>query len=339
MRAVVITRHGPSSVLRVEERPDPSPGAGEVRVDVRAAGLNFAEVSARQGLYPDAPKPPCVVGYEVAGVIDAVGEGVTDRAIGDRVLAMTRFGGHASKVVIPASMAFVMPEAMSFAEGAALPVNYLTAHHMLFHLGNVPPGSSLLVHMAAGGVGTAVLQLIRPIADVVSFGTASKAKHEYLRGLGCTHPIDYNTEDFVAVVRQHTKGRGVDLVLDPVGGGYWKRSWASLAPAGRMVAFGFAAGVEGSTRSYLRVVREIMKMPLITPLGAMDTNKGLQGCNMGHLWDEQRILQPQVRRLLELYTQGVVRPHIDAEVPFDRAGEAHEMLEQRKNKGKVVLVP
>ncbi len=339
MRAVTITKHGLPSVLEVREYPDPTPGPGQVRVAVRAAGLNFAEISARQGLYPDAPKPPCVVGYEVAGVVDAVGPGVTAHREGDRVIAMTRFGGHASSVVAPAANTFAMPAKMSFAEGAALPVNYLTAHHMLFHLGTVHPRSSLLIHAAAGGVGTAVLQLVKPIEGVVTYGTASASKHDYLRALGCTHPIDYRNQDYVEVVKEKTGGRGVDIVLDPMGGENWKKSWALLAPAGRWVAFGFSAGLEGSSLSYLRVAMQAIRTPFVTPLAAMDQNKSLQGCNMGHLWDEASILDPQVRRLLELYEAGVIKPHVDAEIPFDRAAEAHMMLEERKNKGKVVLIP
>jgi NADPH:quinone reductase-like Zn-dependent oxidoreductase len=339
MRAVTIPKYGPPSVLEVREYPDPTPGPGQVRIAVRAAGLNFAEISARQGLYPDAPKPPCVVGYEVSGVVDAVGEGVTAHREGDRVLAMTRFGGHASSVVAPAINTFPMPASMSFAEGAALPVNYLTAHHMLYYLGTVHPRSTLLVHAAAGGVGTAVLQLVRRVEGVVTFGTASASKHDYLRKLGCTHPIDYRTQDYVEVVRSLTGGRGVDLVLDPMGGDNWKKSWSLLAPAGRWVAFGFSAGIEGSEVSYLRVAMQALAMPFISPLKAMDQNKSLQGCNMGHLWDESTILVPQVERLLQLYEQGVIKPHVDAEVPFERAAEAHAMLEGRRNKGKVVLVP
>jgi len=339
MRAITIPKNGPPSVLEVREYPDPTPKDGEVRIAVRAAGLNFAEISARQGLYPDAPPLPSVVGYEVAGIVDAVGPGVTRHKEGDRVLAMTRFGGHATLVVVPEAMAFTMPVQMTFSEGAALPVNYLTAHHMLFQIGTVLPGSSLLIHSAAGGVGTAVLQLIRPIKNVISFGTASASKHDYLRALGCTHPIDYRTDDYFDIVKEKTNGRGVELVLDPLGGSNWKKSWNLLAPAGRMVCFGFSAGIEGDRLSYLRVATQAMQMPFITPIKAMNDNRGLQGVNMGHLWNEGHILEPQIRRLIELYEQGVVKPHVDAEVKFDRAAEAHEMIESRRSKGKIVLIP
>ena len=339
MRAVTITRYGPPSVLEVREHPDPEPGPGQVRIDVEAAGLNFAEISARQGLYPDAPKPPCVVGYEVAGTIGAVGEEVDTLQVGDRVLSMTRFGGHASVVISDADMVFELPEDMSFTVAAAIPVNYLTAHHMLYYIGNVHRGSAVLVHMAAGGVGTAALQLLQGVRDLTVFGTASAGKHDYIRALGCTHPIDYHTQDYAEEVSKVTDGRGVDLILDPLGGRDWKRSWKLLAPAGRMVAFGFANAVKKNRRNYAHVLNEFVRMPLVTPLAAMNDNRSLQGVNLGRLWDDVDILRPQVERLLELFHEGVIRPHVHAEVPFERAAEAHEMLEHRLNRGKVVLVP
>ena len=181
MRAVWITRPGGPGALEVRETADPEPGPGQVRIRVSAAGLNFAEVMAAQGLYPDAPKPPCVVGYEVAGVVDAPGERVQGYAVGQRVLAMTHFGGHADLVCVPADHVLAIPDAMSFEEAAAIPVNYVTAYHMLFRVASVRPGERVLVHMAAGGVGTAVLQLCRTVDDLEVFGTASAAKHDVLR--------------------------------------------------------------------------------------------------------------------------------------------------------------
>lgn len=339
MRAITIPKHGGRDVLEVREHPDPEAGAGEVRIRVAAAGLNFAEISARQGLYPDAPKPPCVVGYEVSGTVDQLGAGVTDFSVGDRVLALTRFGGHCDLLCVPAASSFAMPDGMSFADAAAIPVNYLTAYHMLFHIGNVHPGSTVLVHMAAGGVGTAVLQLLSTVPDVVSFGTASAGKHEHLRALGCTHPIDYRTKDYVVEVRKIVGDRGVDIVLDPLGGKDWRRSWDLLSPTGRTVAFGLSNAIGGEKRSLLRVIGALLKTPRFTPLAAMDLNRTLQGVNMGHLWDEVAMLHGQMTAIIGLWEQGVVRPHVHAEVPFSRAAEAHRMLEERENLGKVVLIP
>src|SRR5690348_10904235 len=172
MRGVWITKAGGPEVLAVRETPDPQPQLGEVRIAVRAAGLNFAEVMARQGLYPDAPKPPCVVGYEVAGVVDALGTGAQGPDVGRRVMALVRFGGHADTVCAPAAQVLEIPDELGFEEAAALPVNYLTAYHMLFRVANLRPQERVLVHMAAGGVGLAVLQLCATVDAVTTFGTA-----------------------------------------------------------------------------------------------------------------------------------------------------------------------
>ena len=339
MRAVTITRHGGRDVLALREHPDPSPATGEVLIEVAAAGLNFAEVSARVGLYPDAPPTPCVVGYEVAGTVRAVGAGVTDLQPRDRVLALTRFGGHAELVSVPQVSVLPLPDDLDYVTAAAIPVNYLTAHHMLFHIGVTHPGSSVLLHMASGGVGTAVLQLLSLVPDVTVFGTASARKHDYVRGLGCTHPIDYRTKDYVEEVRKVVGDRGVDLVLDPLGGKDWKRSWDLLAPGGRMVAFGMANAITGETRNLLKVLPQIAFMLRVSPMSAMDHNRTLQGVNMGHLWGEAVMLRGQMEKLRSLWEQGVVRPHVHATVPFSNAAEAHRMLEEGENRGKVVLVP
>src|SRR3954451_5905666 len=206
MRSVWIPKIGPPEVLELREAPDPHARPGEVRVRVRASGVNFADVMARMGLYPDAPKLPCVVGYEVAGTVDEVGDGVTDLAAGDAVIATTRFGGYADVGTVPAPQTVRLPTGMSFEEGAAIPVNYLTAILMLEHFARVRSGERVLVHGAAGGVGLAAVQLCRlRHAEVV--GTASSSKHAILREAGVAHTIDYRTTDFEAETRRVTGGR------------------------------------------------------------------------------------------------------------------------------------
>src|SRR5256714_13829418 len=181
MRALVITKHGPPEVLKVEERPDPQPGAGEVRVRVRAAGINFADTSARMGLYPDAPKPPCVVGYEFAGEVESVGEGVTTVAVGDRVMGGCRFGGYAELVVTPAVNALPLPSDWSFEEGAALPVVYGTAYAALVRYGSVLEGERVLIQAAAGGVRSGATQLAKPIGTGEIFRTASSSYYQAVK--------------------------------------------------------------------------------------------------------------------------------------------------------------
>jgi len=339
MKAIWITRAGGPEVLEVRDGPEPVPRAGEVRVRVRAAGLNFADIMARLGLYPDAPKLPAVVGYEVAGVVDALGPGVTTPEVGTRVLGMTRFGGQAELVCVPAVQAVPMPEAMSFEEGAALPVNYLTAYHALFRVAAVRPREKVLVHMAAGGVGLAALQLCRTVEGVETFGTASASKHGAVREQGCQHPIDYRTQDYEAEVRRLTGGRGVDVVLDPLGGKDWRKGYRLLRPAGRLVAYGFANLASGEKRDYLRLAQEMVQVPIYTPLGLMNDNRAVAGVNVGHLWGEVEMLSEELSAIVALYQRGAIKPHVDVSFPFARAGDAHRHIQSRRNVGKVVLVP
>jgi NADPH:quinone reductase-like Zn-dependent oxidoreductase len=339
MRAIWITKPAGPQALEVRETPDPEPGPGEVRIRVRAAGLNFAEVMAAQGLYPDAPKPPCVVGYEVAGVIDALGDGAEGHAAGRRVLAMTRFGGHADTVCVPAELALQVPDAMSFEEAAAIPVNYLTAYHMLFRVACVRPGERVLVHMAAGGVGTALLQLCRTVDGLEVFGTASAAKHDVLRAEGCTHPIDYHTTDYAAEIRRLTGGEGVDIVLDPLGGNDWRKGLKLLRPFGRLVAYGFANLASGQRRRPARLASQVLGIPLLTPLQLMNHNRTVSGVNIGHLWGEIATLREELQAVLALWDEGKIKPLIDASYPFTEAAAAHRRILQRQNVGKIVLKP
>lgn len=340
MKQIWITRHGDPDVLVLKEAPDPEPAAGEVRIRVKASGVNFADTMARIGLYPDAPPPPMVVGYEVSGVIDAVGEGVDPARVGQRVLAATRFGGYSDTVCTKSLFAIEMPEGMTFEEGAALPVVYFTAHHMLVHLGNVKRGDTVLIHAAAGGVGLAALQLCKH-AGARTIGTASASKHEYLKGAGLDHAIDYHSQDFEAEVKRLTDGRGVEIALDAQGGESLKKSLRSLAPTGRLFSFGAASFSPDGERSVFALLKGFFQMPLIDlfPLNLMNDNRGIFGVNMGHLWDESALLLGQLDRLLTLYREGAIKPVVDSTVPFDRAADAHRRLHDRKNIGKVLLVP
>ena len=333
MRAIVITRHGGPEVLQVQERPDPVCGPGQVRIEVRAAGLNFAEVMARQGLYEDAPKPPCVVGYEVAGTVAEVGDGVQGIAAGDRVMAGTRFGGHAEQVVVGAGDAIPLPEGLSFEEGAAIPVNYATAYAALISYGNLEAGQRVLIHAAAGGVGIAATQIAAHHgADI--WGTASPSKHEALRGFGVAHPIDYTRDGWEA-------GLGpFDIVMDALGGASFKRSYDLLRPGGRMIAYGASSVVTGDKRNLLKAAPQALRMlrgfNLIEQMGASKTVVGL---NMLTLWNEYGTLTPWIDPLQSLLDDGSIRPVVFEAVPFDRAADAHRIIQERRNVGKVVLVP
>jgi NADPH:quinone reductase-like Zn-dependent oxidoreductase len=339
MRAIWITKHGGPSVLEVRETSDPEPAKGEVRVRVKAAGLNFAEVSARQGIYPAAPKPPCVVGYEGAGVVDALGEGAQGVSVGTRVMFLCRFGGHSDTVCVPVHQLVPIPDAMSFEDAAAMPVNYLTAYHMLFRVRRIQPGDRVLIHAAAGGVGTAVLQLCKTVADVTTFGTASAKKHDYVREQGCHHPIDYRSTDYVEAVRALTGGEGVDLVCDALGAKDWKKGYSILRPAGMLICFGLANAQKPGTRNLFWLLWQVLQIPRFNPLVMMGENRVVAGVDLGSMWEHQALISDGLERLVGFWERGEARPHIDGVFPFDRVAEAHGRLEQGKNLGKVVLVP
>ena len=337
MRQIWITKTGSPEVLQVREAPDPEPGDGEVRIRVRAAGINFADLMARVGLYPDAPKLPCVVGYEVSGVVDAIGNGVTRVAVGDRVFGMPKFGGYTDTLVVKEKQAFKMPAAMTFEEAAALPVVYLTAHHMMMFTGHLRLRSSILIHSAAGGVGLAAIQLAKTRSCTI-FGIASKGKHEFLKEQGVHHSIA-NEADYVAEIKALTGGRGVDLVLDPVGGKSWTEGYGILAPAGRIVAFGLSAASSGKSRSLVHAISQVIQVKKWSPMKLMDDNKAVQGVNMGHLFTELDMLGEQFDALVQMYEAGQIKPHVDSTFKFSEAAQAHHYLHDRKAKGKVLLIP
>jgi NADPH:quinone reductase-like Zn-dependent oxidoreductase len=339
MQAVWITKYGPPGVLAVRETPDPAPQPGEVRIRVKAAGLNFAEVTARKGLYPDAPKPPCVVGYEGAGVIDALGDGVHDMRKGQRVMFLSRFGGQSDTVCLPAPQAIPIPESLDFVEAAAIPVNYLTAYQMLYRVARVRAGDHVLVHMAAGGVGTAVLQMCRSIGGITTYGTCSAQKHDFAREQGCTHCIDYRTHDYIAEVRALTEGRGVNYVLDALGPKDWVKGYSLLRAGGMLVTFGVANVSTGPKRNLFKVAAELLRTPRYTPLALMDQNKGVAGINMGHMWNEVPSLREAMLELVRMWEAKQIKPHVHEVLPFAEAAKAHALLEEGKNLGKVVLTP
>jgi NADPH:quinone reductase-like Zn-dependent oxidoreductase len=333
MRAVVIPRHGPADVLEVQERPDPVAGPGQVRVAVPAAGLNFAEVMARQGLYADAPKPPCVVGYEVAGTVAELGEGVTGVSVGDRVIAGTEFGGHAEQVVVGEGEVIPLPEQLSFEQGAAIPVNYATAWAALASYANVQRGERVLIHAAAGGVGIAATQIARHLGAEV-WGTSSSAKHDAIRGFGVQHPLDYRRDGWEAGLPPF------DVVLDALGGSSFNRSYGMLRAGGRLVAYGASTVVTGDKKNLLKAAPAALRMVRgFNLIEQMSASKAVIGLNMLSLWKDRGSLEPWITPLRELLADGVLVPHVHAAVPFDRAADAHRAIEQRRNVGKVVLVP
>lgn len=342
MKQIWITKPGGPDVLEVRNADDPVPGPGQICIDVRAAGVNFADVMARMGRYPDAPPPPCVVGYEVAGQVTGTGSPLDENgssfAPGDRVLALTRFGGYASRVCVPVSQVFAMPPEMSYAEAAAIPVNYFTASLALERFGNLQRSERILIHNAGGGVGIAAIQLSRAIGATV-YGTASAWKHDQLKLLGADALVDYRTGDWVAEIDRLTSGGGVHVIIDPVGGRNLARDLRVLAPLGRLVAFGLSEPVAGGRRPLLRTLRSVYGMPRPGFLTLLNRNWAIAGLNLGHLWSEIERLRGVGDAIMDGWSRGIVRPVIAAEMRFEEAGAAHRVLEERRNLGKVILVP
>ncbi len=336
MRQVVIPRYGAPDVLETREAPDPSPGDDDIRIHVRAAGINFADILARLGLYPDAPKPPMVVGYEVAGRVDAVGKNVVGFAEGDRVVALTRFGGYSDTVVVPISQAFHFPDELSDAEAAAVPVNYLTASLALYKMAALSPGETVLVHNAGGGVGIAATQLAR-LRRATVIGTASAFKHDALRSFGVDHAIDYRHANVGEEVKKLTRGRGVDIILDPIGGRSFTDSYRMLAPLGRLVIFGLSAAAPGEQRNLWMAFRAWLATPRFNPLSLINRNRGVFGLNVGHLWEERKQLAGLMEMLISELRAGRITPVVARTFPLDRAADAHRFIQSRANIGKVVL--
>jgi NADPH:quinone reductase-like Zn-dependent oxidoreductase len=333
MRAVVITGHGGVDKLRGDERPDPVCGPGEVRIEVAAAGVNFADVMARQGLYPDAPKPPCVVGYEVAGTIAEVGDGVDQVVVGDRVFAGTTFGGYAEQVVVPAGQAVPLAETLSFEQAAAIPVNYATAWAALMTYANLQSGERVLIHAAAGGVGIAATQVARRRGAEV-WGTASPHKHDAIREFGVEHPLDYTRDGWERDLEPF------DVIMDAIGGRSHKRSYDMLRAGGRLVAFGASSVVTGEKRNVLKAAPQALAMLRgFNLMEQMQSSKTVIGLNLLTLWKDRGSIDAWLDPLQDMLADGTLQPVVSEAVPFDRAADAHRAIEERRNVGKVVLVP
>jgi len=337
MRQVVTTRRGGPEVLELRDAPAPSPAPGEVRVRTAFAGVNFADVMTRLGLNPDAPALPAVLGYELSGEIDAIGEGVPAVRVGERVVALCRRGAASELVCVPAAQAFPLPADSDLAVAAALPVNYLTAHVMLRVLAPVQPGDQVLVHSAAGGVGQAASQLVR-LAGGEVLASASPAKHALLREQGCRLVLDSRQERFAAQVREATGGRGCDIALEPRHGRWIMESYRALGVGGRLVLHGFASAAErgGGLAGALRTLARVPWLGL-NPVRLMNDTRAIGGVNLGRLWDRTDRLDAWMRTLLRQLAAGEVAPRIDRVYPAAEAGAAQLRLVQRQNVGKVLL--
>lgn len=341
MRAMVVRRYGPPENLESREVPDPVPKAGEVLIRIHTVGINFADLLQRMGLYPGTPKPPFIPGLEVAGIVERVEAQSGSKAAeplhsGDRVVALASFNAYAQLAAVAAVRVYRIPQGMSFEDAAAIPVNYLTAYHSMFTMGNLQAGDRILVHGAAGGVGIACVQLAR-VRGLVIFGTAGPSKQDFLRQIGVDHPIDYSKEDFVQVVRGIAPD-GIEMAMDPIGGKSFSRSARCLGSTGRLVVYGFsaAAGPDGK-RSLWRGAKALFDTPRFHPLKLMRQNMTVIGVHLGRMQSRGTLLRSELDELFRMYSAGQIKPVIGKTFPLEEAAAAHRYIHNRQNVGKVVL--
>ena len=334
-RRLVITKAGSPSVLDVIEMSMPTPNEGEVCIEVHYAGINFADTLMRLGLYQPRPPFPFTPGYEVSGTIHSVGKGVTEFEVGQRVVAAMQNGGQASHVIAVTSRVIPLPDEMSLEKAASMPVTYITAHHMLHHLGNLKSTDTVLIHGGAGGVGTAALQLCQWAGVSKVWATASGHKADVIKQFGGI-PIDRHKQDFVEIIKRETDGRGVDHILDPISGENLKRSLKVLAMGGKVYSYGMSAAAPTSKRSLLKAYFAWRKTPKLDPLKMMSRNQGVFGVHMG-TWNDEAVIAKQLNRIVEGINQGVLDPVIDSVFPVEDAAKAHQHIHDAKNIGKVLL--
>ncbi|GAB4245623.1 MAG: medium chain dehydrogenase/reductase family protein [Acidobacteriota bacterium] len=341
MRAVRIEKTGPPEVLVERELPVPRPAEGEVSIRVEFSGVNFADLLQRLGLYGHAPKRPYVPGFEVAGYVEAVGLGVRQIRPGQRVAALTRFGGYAETVVAPESSVFRLPRHVSLAAAAALPVNFLTAWFCLYRLANVRRRESVLITAAGGGVGTAAVQLAHSTGCNTFAVTGSSHKVMRLKELGADYVIDASREDVAEVVARETAPHGLDVLLDSVGGETLRRLIPLVGPLGRVVTYGMSAAAPSAARRWWAALQSYWKMPRFTPLQLIERNIGVFGFHLGLLESRKEEVRSAFEQILALTAARRVAPAIDRVFPLTAQGaaEAHRYLHERRNFGKVLLSP
>lgn len=336
-RRVVVTRHGGPDVLQVVTSDTPEPGPGEVRVRVRAAGVSLPDVLMREAAaHPETRRTPYTPGWEIVGVVEAIGADVSGVEIGATVAALPIVGGYAEVLCLPACELVAVPAGLDPGAAVSLVLNYVTAYQMLHRSAQVQAGECMLVHAAAGGVGTALLELGR-LAELRMLGTASRRKHEIVSRLGAT-PIDYQSEDFLGRVRDLTGGEGADVALDGIGGAHVLRSYRALQRGGRLVAYGLTGTLSGGRRSLARVATTVMGYGALLSLNLLPDGRSAAIYSIQLLKRRRpRLFREDLGTLLGLLRDGQLQPVIAARFPLEQAAEAQELLVGGTVAGKIVL--
>ena len=332
---VVITKPGGPKVLDIQEISIPEPKSNEICIAVHFAGINFADTLMRLGFYQPRPPFPFTPGYEVSGVVHSIGSGVEGFEVGQRVVGLMRTGGQASHVIADASRTLPIPDEISLESAASMPVTYITAHHMLHHLGNLKSTDSVLIHGGGGGVGTAALQLCQWAGVSKVWATASASKAEIIQSYGAT-AIDRHNENFVDIIKEATNRNGVDHILDPIGGGHLKLSLSVLAQGGKLYTYGMSSAAPSSKRSLLKALKALRSRPKFDPMLMMSRNQGVFGIHMG-TWNDEKVMQEQMENILRGIKEGALNPVIDSIYPARDVALAHQHIHDGKNIGKVLL--
>lgn len=339
MKAVVLTGFGGLKSVKLLKKPEPTLGEGEVLIRVKACGLNFQDLMVRVGAIDSPPKTPVILGFECAGEVEAIAEGVEDFKVGDRVVALPEYRAWAELVAVPAKYVYRLPNDMSFLDASAIAINYAVAHMLLFDVGNLQPGKVLLVHSAGGGVGQAVAQLARTVEGVKIIGVASKSKHEAIQE-SLDHLIERGS-DYASEVRK-LYPEGVDLVLDCLCGEECNRGYSLLKPMGKYILYGSANVVTGETKSLFSLAKSWWQVDKVSPIKLFDENKTLAGLNMRHLMYQQggaTHIQNVIDKVFALWSQGKIKPVIDSTWALEDVPEAMQKMHDRKNVGKILLDP
>ena len=342
MRKVVIHRAGGYERLQIEEAATPEPGPGELRVDVAAIGVNYADCVIRMGLYASAKEYvgwPITPGFEVAGVVSAIGAGVEAWAIGQEVIAVTRFGGYASQICVPATQVFAPPAGLSTAEAAGLPTIFLTADHALHTLARASAGEWVLVHAAAGGVGSALVQLARAAGCRVVGVVGGAQKVEAARSLGAEVVIDRTRPGLWAQARRAAPD-GFAAIFDANGVSTLRESYRHLAPAGRLVVYGFHSMLprQGGRPNYLKLALDYVRTPWFSAMDLVNGNKSVLGFNLSYMFHREDLLRAAMGRILAGFADGGLRMPAVATYPLEEVARAHADIESGATIGKLVLL-
>lgn len=336
MKAVTLIKNGDAAkAFEIREVAKPVPALDEVLVKVSAFGLNFADVMARNGMYKEAPPLPCVLGYDVAGTVEEIGNEVKNVQVGQRVTALTRFGGYAEYAVTKSSGVTAIPDSLDDATATALATQYITAYYAAAEVVNLFKGDKVLIHAGAGGVGTALIQFAKHKGCEIFSTAGSDDKLKQLSSLGVQHCINYRTEDFENKIKTLTNGKGVDVIYDAVGGISVKKGFRLLASGGRLVCYGAA---DMSDKNIFGKIKAGIGFGFYHPAMLMMPSKSIIGINMLKIADNKpAVLQRCLQAVIKLYEEGIFIPNIGKVFPVNEIAAAHEFLEKRKSMGKIVM--